>query len=237
MKKIFAFVIGMSLCVTAGAQTIIVHKSDNSVLRLPASEVKYIDFTVVKAVDLGLSSGLKWANMNVGANSPEDFGDYFAWGETEPKGKYDWSTYKFCNGSYKTLKKYSTTTDLGTADNKTVLDAEDDAAHVNWGGTWRMPTYEELNELKTECTWQLTTLNGVEGYEVTGPNGNHIFLPAAGYRYDDKFTLVGTNSVYWSSSLNTGVSNRVWDLYFNSSVHGMSGDNRCYGQSVRPVTE
>ena len=123
-------------------------------------------------VDLGLS--VKWATCNVGAVSPEDYGDYFAWGETEPKDFYAWSTYKWCNGSYDTLTKYCTDSKYGTVDNKTVLDLEDDAAHVNWGGDWRMPTKAEQDELYNNCTWEWTTQNGVNGYKVTSKiNGNY----------------------------------------------------------------
>ncbi|MBR5532185.1 MAG: T9SS C-terminal target domain-containing protein, partial [Bacteroidales bacterium] len=126
-------------------------------------------------VDLGLPSGIKWATCNVGANSPEDYGDYFAWGETEPKDYYDWSTYKYCNGSYDIMTKYFTDSDYGTVDNKTTLELTDDAAHVNWGGNWRMPTKAEQDELRNtdNCTWEWTTLNGVEGYKVISKkNGN-----------------------------------------------------------------
>ena len=136
-------------------------------------------------VDLGLPSGLKWATMNVGASKPEEYGDYFAWGETEPKKEYSWLNYKFelstdNNGPF---SKYVTNSSYGTVDNKTVLDPEEDAAHVNWGGSWRMPTEEEWTELRTNCTWTWTTQNGVNGRLVTGPNGKSIFLPAAGRRF------------------------------------------------------
>ena len=98
-------------------------------------------------VDLGLPSRIKWATCNVGATTPEEYGDYFAWGETEPKDNYDWSTYKWCNESNATMTKYCTDSSYGTVDNKTVLELEDDAAYVNWGGNWRMPTKAELDEL------------------------------------------------------------------------------------------
>ena len=104
-------------------------------------------------VDLGLPSGTLWATCNVGADNPEDYGDYFAWGETEPKVIYNWSTYKWCNGSVNTMTKYCTDSGYGTVDNKTELDPADDAATVNWGTSWRMPTLEQLDELLTKCTW------------------------------------------------------------------------------------
>ena len=186
-------------------------------------------------VDLGLPSGLKWATCNVGATKPEEYGDYFAWGETTPKTTYDWSTYKWCNGSYDTLTKYCTNSSYGTVDNKTVLDLEDDAASVNMGGSWRMPTVEEQTELRTECTWTWTTLNGVNGYNVEGPNGNSIFLPAAGYRYYSDLYYAGSYGSYWSSSLGTDGSNNAYNLYFNSDLVNWYFNYRYYGQSVRGV--
>ena len=205
-------------------------------------------------VDLGLPSGLLWATCNVGAENPEDCGDYFAWGETEPyytqgnaqstasgiwkTGKsdgYAWSSYKWCNGSYTTMTKYCTQSSYGTVDNKTVLDPEDDAAHVQWGGKWRMPTYDELNELKTQCTWEWTQLNGVNGRKVTGPNGNSLFLPAAGCRDGSSLYGVGSYGHCWSSSLDTSYSDIACSVGFDSSGVGWYGSYRCYGDSVRPV--
>ena len=130
-------------------------------------------------VDFGLS--VKWATCNIGASSPEEYGDYFAWGETEPKDVYVWSTYKWCNGSQNTLTKYCTNKEYGTVDNKITLELEDDAAHVNWGGEWRIPTKAELEELREKCTWMPAKINGVSGREITGPNGNKLFLPYSGY--------------------------------------------------------
>ena len=185
-------------------------------------------------VDLGLS--VKWATCNVGADSPEDYGNYYAWGETEPKESYDWETYKWCNGSYDTQTKYCTESNYGTVDNKTVLELEDDAAHVNWGGDWRMPTLEELKELRNNCTWKWTTQNGVDGYKVTSNiNGNSIFLPAAGYRDDSSLRNVGSYGYYWSSSLNSSYSYGAYCLIFSSDYVGWSSNDRCNGQSVRAV--
>lgn len=188
-------------------------------------------------VDLGLPSGLKWATCNVGATSPEEFGDYFAWGETEPKSYYDWSTYKWCRGSYDTMTKYCTSSSYGTVDNKTVLDPEDDAAHVNWGGAWRMPTRAEQDELRNKCTWTWTTQNGVNGYKVTGLNGNSIFLPAAGYRVNGGLSGAGSNGDYWSSSLSTGYSSLAYYLDFGSGGQSTRDDSRGCGRSVRPVCQ
>ena len=185
-------------------------------------------------VDLGLS--VKWATCNVGANSPEEYGDYFAWGETEPKSIYDFSTYKYCNGSDITLTKYNYSSSKGTVDNKTTLELSDDAARANWGGSWRMPTTAEQDELRENCTWTWTTQNGVYGYKVTSKsNGNSIFLPAAGF-LDSVLYSAGSDGCYWSSSLYMYDDPNVADkLGFNSSLVGWYGDYRCYGLSVRPV--
>jgi len=205
----------------------------------------------VKAIDLGLSSGLKWAECNLGAEKPEDYGDYYAWGEVEPyyssqdpltwkEGKsegYYWPSYKWCNGSSSTLTKYNTDSSRGSVDNKTVLDPADDAAHVNLGGKWRMPTDAEWTELRTECTWTWTTQNGVNGRLVTGKNGNSIFLPAAGCRCDTGLYDTGSYGYYWSSSLDTDDPYGAWGVYFNSSNVRRSTVDRWLGRSIRPVSE
>ncbi len=184
-------------------------------------------------VDLGLS--VKWATCNVGATSPEEYGNYYAWGETEPKTTYSWATYKWCNGSYNTQNKYCTSSTYGTVDNKTVLELADDAARANWGGQWRMPTDEEWTELRENCTWTWTTKNGVNGYEVKGTNGNSIFLPAAGYRGNDDLYGVGGDGSCWSSSLVTGnPSDACCVNFYSDDVYG-SSRSRGYGRSVRPV--
>ena len=185
-------------------------------------------------VDLGLS--VKWATVNVGATSPEGYGDYFAWGETEPKEVYDWSTYKWCNGSKTTLTKYNTSSSYGMVDNKTQLDLSDDAAHVNWGGLWRMPTDAELTELQEQCTWTWTIQNGVNGYKITSKsNCRSIFLPMAGYRYNSSLDEVGSHGYYWLRSLNTDNPGRAWVMCFYSSSVDQGNAGRYYGFCVRPV--
>ena len=191
-------------------------------------------------VDLGLPSGIKWATCNVGATSPEEYGDYFAWGETAPKTTYKWSTYKYSNGSSTTMTKYCESSSYGTVDNKTTLELEDDAANANWGGNWRMPTEAEQDELRNtdNCTWEWITQNGVNGYKVTSKvNGNSIFLPAAGYRCDDDLSYADSNGYFWSSSLNAGNSSGAYVLSFDSSDVGWYGSGRYYGRSVRAVCE
>ncbi len=189
----------------------------------------------VNAVDLGLPSGTLWADRNVGADAPEAYGDHFAWGETEPKSKYDWSTYKWCNGFSVTQIKYCTSSDYGTVDGKTVLDLEDDAAYVNMGSEWRMPTYAEMQELMDNCTTTWTTQNGVNGYKVIGPNGNSIFLPAAGYRSDSDLYSAGSYGRYWSSSLNESNPSGAYILNFDSDNYNWNYYKRNYGRSVRAV--
>ena len=188
-------------------------------------------------VDLGLS--VKWATCNVGATKSEDYGDYFAWGETQPKSTYNWSTYKWCNGSYNTLTKYCTNSDYGTYDGKSTLELADDAARANWGGSWRMPTKEEQDELRDNCKWECTTQNGVKGYKVTsnkkGYTKNSIFLPAAGCRDGSSLDDVGSCGRCWSNSLNTDNPSGAYYLYFNSYGVGWDYYGRCYGRSVRPV--
>ena len=129
-----------------------------------------------------MPSGTLWATCNIGANSPEEYGDYFAWGETAPKDDYNWSNYKWCNGVYQTPTKYCDKSYAGYngfVDNKTELDPEDDAACVNWGPSWRMPTTEQEKELYEKCSSSWTVRDGVNGRLFIGPNGNILFLPAA----------------------------------------------------------
>ena len=191
-----------------------------------------------KAVDLGLS--VKWATCNLGAAKPEDYGDYYAWGETEPKENYSWSTYKWCNCSSSTLTKYNNSSYYGTVDSKTVLEASDDVASVKLGGKWRMPTDAEWKELMTKCTWTWTTNyngTGVRGRIVTAPNGNSIFLPAAGYRNRTTLYDAGSFGRYWSSSLYTDNPGCAWPVYFDSGCVLRNEFDRYFGLSVRPVSE
>lgn len=192
-----------------------------------------------EAIDLGLPSGIKWANFNVGATKPEEYGGYYAWGETEEKNVYEWETYKWCNGSDTTITKYCTNENYGVVDNKKILEPEDDVAYVKWGGNWRMPTAEEQMELMKNCKWQWVFLNTTYGCKVTGPNGNSIFLPATGYRIGASTLLPGDIGYYWSSSLYNGdYSNGAYDLFFDfSKEYGRAAYVRYYGNTVRPVCE
>ncbi len=192
-------------------------------------------------VDLGLPSGIKWASCNVRATTPENYGNYNAWGENEIlKSAYIWSTYKYINDANFKLTKYCTASKYGSygfVDNKTTLDPEDDTAHshLSWGGKWRMPTDAEWAELQENCTWTWTTQNGVNGYQVSSKtNSNSIFLPAAGM-CDGGLRDAGSNGYYWSSSLVSQYPNNAWYLYFNSDGYGRRGELRSCGCSVRPV--
>ena len=181
-------------------------------------------------VDLGLS--VKWATMNVGANTPEGYGDYFAWGETTPKSEYNWVTYKWSGDTRTSLVKYiAKEGDDSGVEGFTMLEPSDDAARVKWGGTWRMPTYDELVELG-ECKWESTTQNNVNGYKITGPNGNSIFLPKAGWRNDKTLVNQGSYVTIWSSSLYTRVSYQAWQTSGKGYVVPVE---RCGGRSVRAV--
>ena len=213
-----------------------------------------------KYVDLGLS--VKWATVNVGALKPESYGDYYAWGETEPyyesgyaqekpqthwkDGKsngYSWSSYKWCGGSYNTLTKYNNKTSYDIYgnyyDGKNTLDIEDDVANVKWGGSWRLPTPAELDELIENCTWTWTTVNGINGHMLTsnkvGFTDRSIFLPAAGCRYDTSLDYVGSDGYYWSSWISSNVPSVGWSMDFNSHNGVTVNWDRCNGYSVRPV--
>ena len=177
-------------------------------------------------VDLGLS--VKWATFNVGATSPEEYGDYFAWGETEPKETYSWATYKW--GTSSNLTKYNAT------DGKTILDPEDDAAQVYWGAKWRMPSKEEVDELTQQCSWIWTTHNNVNGYKVTGPNGNSIFLPAAGYKGAGPTYPAGEDGLYWTNTTEKEHYSYLIVLHNDAppTQAGRQG-TRCFGFAIRPV--
>lgn len=185
-------------------------------------------------VDLGLS--VKWATMNVGANSPEEYGDYFAWGEIQPKEAYNWSSYKWCNGTRNLQIKYCTSTNYGFVDDKIELERNDDIAIVNWGGAWRMPTANEQYELCKECTWTWTTQNGVNGYKVTSKkNNNSIFLPTNGFRSGSKLYEEGESGYYWSSSLNDGYPDLAYCININSAGVQYEDAYRRDGHAIRPV--
>lgn len=240
MKKITLLIVSMLMVTlfTMAQIKFIVYKADGSTIELLATEVDSIGFegnsikpdtpdnpNIPNAngheyVDLGLPSGTLWATMNVGATSAEDYGDYFCWGETTPKSSYTESNYTYSGKSNK-------------------LHLSSDAAYVNWGENWRMPTYRELLELEDAyyTTWTWTSLNGVNGYKVTSiVNGNSIFLPAAGYRDGSDLNYARAGGFYWSISKYEGDGDAIMSLNFNSrDISISSGADRSTGLSVRPV--
>ena len=186
-------------------------------------------------VDLGLS--VKWATCNVGAEKPEEYGDYFAWGETAPKSDYSWSTYKFTTDGGSTFTKY-------TGSDKTVLDAADDAATANWGSAWRMPTHDEVQDLLDNCTWEWqaagnATFGGVAGYKVTskktGYTDKYIFLPTSGFRDGATLHYAGSFGDFWSATLYADDAERAYGWGFRSWYHIWGRACRFLGKAVRPV--
>ena len=187
-------------------------------------------------VDLGLPSGTLWATCNVGAEKPEDYGLYFAWGETvgyNPDGSDGHNfgaNYKWSDGSRSNITKYK----YGL-DNKSILDLEDDAAHENWGGNWRMPTANEVDELFEYCICKYTNLNDINGYEITSKNnGNQIFLPVAGWTDITSGLGINLYGYYWTAN---GSGEKATNFFFTSNDHGSWFSYRYIGQSVRPVTK
>lgn len=222
MKKVFLVVLSLLFVGTVGNGKVNAVEGESS-----APEPK-------TAVDLGLS--VKWANMNVGSTTDTDFGTYFAWGETCPKQYYSWGTYAWTKGESQYPVKYTTT------DMKTKLVPSDDAAHVIWGGAWRMPTVEECEELinPDNCDWEWTTKDGVNGYKVTGKKtGNSIFLPITGFRFYNEIQFRAINGIYWTSTLYTGTPSKAWCLEFNFKnvdvSPGKLSSNRFSGRCIRAV--
>lgn len=227
------------------AQGVKIYKNDGTVIEVSYSELDSIitydvdniqtpdaDITPGQEVDLGLS--VNWGGWNVGAASPEQYGSYYAWGETKARSNYSWPYYNFWydkngNGSMDVTE----VTNIG--DN--ISGTQYDVARQKWGGSWRMPTRTEFEELISKCTWTWCQYKGVNGCKIVGPNGNSIFLPAAGgysettNRYKDVF---GT---YWSASMAEGDTlDHAWYLSFNDETYGSGGSrNRCLGRTVRPV--
>ena len=191
-----------------------------------------ITVTAGDVIDLGLS--VKWASCNVGATRPEEYGGYYAWGEVEEKECYEWSTYKWCNGTPDSMTKYCTDESYCAVDYKTTLDPEDDVARVKWGGDWRMPTADEQYELIEKCSFEWGTLNGVNGYKVTGPNGNSIFLPAAGSYNGYILYGAGDSGDYWSNTLLDNSGDSAYSLDYGDK-DGYNDNVRYFGRSVRPV--
>ena len=228
-KKILFLMALLTVSLLALAEmTVYVYKKDGTTVQYLASTIDSIGFVDVfnnghEYVDLGLPSGTLWATMNVGADSPEDYGDYFAWGEITPKSSFSSSNYTYSKNSI-------------------VLSLSDDAANANWGGAWRMPTKAEIDELcnTSYTTWTITYLNGVEGRKITSKlNGNSIFLPAADEKRSNGLFLEGSGS-YWSNTAYSISSRCSYSMDFNRNgatgyVSYLGTDSATSGRTVRPV--
>ena len=182
-----------------------------------------------EAVDMGLS--VKWATCNLGADAPEGYGDYYAWGETSVKEKYQTETYAFCGEGPYGLTKYNAGFKLNL-----LAEAEDDAVQAKLGNGWRMPTFVEMNELVQQCDWELTTMNGVAGYKVTSQkNGASIFLPAAGYMEGGELCYGGTAGRYWTAARHPYHPHCAMNLFFSEEFHYAYFSRRYRGFPIRPV--
>jgi len=174
------------------------------------------------AIDLG--TGVKFACCNVGAFNPWEYGGYYAWGEVKQKTYYDSSSYLYYDGSYRNI-------------GDDIAGTSYDVAHVLWKGSWKMPSQSQLEALRSQCSSVWASMNGNKGSRFTGRNGMYIFLPAAGYRWNDDAHYVGDHGLYWSSTQSPDYSYDAYDLYFGSGYVSTYNDRRYYGKSVRPVIE
>ena len=243
MKRFYFTLIALIATLVASAQKIEVYEYDanGNLSSTPAytssKQVKVVFKPTHEYVDLGLPSGTLWATCNVGAEKPEDYGDYFAWGETKPKSYYGWESYKHQQSDY--LTKYCYRSNYGTVDNKMELDPEDDAASANWGSSWCMPTKDQLKELFNSdyTTAKGATQNGVYGYKITSKkNGKSLFLPAAGGYEDGKLVADGLVGCYWSRSLTMEIyTYKASVIVFDPLASYTNEYERSNGFSVRPV--
>lgn len=176
-------------------------------------------------IDLGLPSGLLWATCNLGATSPEGYGNYYAWAETTPKQVYTWSTYKYYDTD---ITKYT------IGDGISYLDLEDDAASVNLGAGWKIPTNDDFDELQSNCTMTWTSRNGINGCLFVGPNGNSIFFPMSGGKKRDNLLNNGSCGFYWLNSVYSD-ENYAYGFLLDSTTVTETSYYRMYGQTIRPV--
>ena len=260
MKKLIVLALLVAGQVAAWGQTVNVHMKDGSVIKYDASGVDYVNFSAAsntevkhEAVDLGLPSGLKWATCNVGATKPEETGYYICWGELEVKEECGGNNYKWRNSiwgevenkeeftwcNYKWTNECQVNPTKYVGDPAQTLEPEDDAAHVLWGGSWRMPTENDIKELFTKCSNKFVIQNGVQGLLVTGNNGNTIFLPFVGYKQGTELKKANEQAYWWTSTKTRGYDQQA--IYFGSQhdqgrtyVSGRS--NRFFGFNIRAVT-
>ena len=192
-------------------------------------------------VDLGLS--VKWATCNLGASSPDQRGNYFSWGETSVKNRYDWDTYRMCRGSQYTLTEYNTDSHSGRVDNQTTLGSSYDVAKIKWGGNWRMPTPKECSELVSRCRWEQyrgASQGNPAVFKIIGPSGNFILLPTTGVQFGDaeEYPMdCGSSGFYWANSIDPGYPQFAYGIGidFHQNAIVFDRDYRCFGRPVRPV--
>lgn len=233
MKKYIFTVVLAATQMVAIAQTVNVHFKNGQSIEYPSANVDYVDFSekapdpTVSAgavVDLGLS--VYWCSCNVGAEAPEEYGDYYAWGETKPKSSYTRGNYSYYNSS----------TDTYTNIGDNISGTEYDAATVNLGSDWRMPTKDEFQELLDKCTWEWTQIKGINGYKVTGTNGNSIFIPAAG---ENNGSDLGKTTRYCTATASSYPSSAYVILSYHSSkptLEKLTAAAKYLGSPIRPVT-
>ena len=230
MKKVILSIISVAFAANLYAQTVNVHFKNGQKIEFPSSNVDYVDFSAKaseptvssgQVVDLGLS--VYWASCNLGAEKPEEYGEYYAWGETKPKSSYTRNNYSY----------YDVNTTQYTDIGDDISGTQYDAATVNLGSDWRTPTEDEMLELINKCTWEWTQVSGINGYKVTGTNGNSIFLPAAGI---NSVTRINERLYYWSSTVNSINLNSGRELWGDISSHILSSSYKYDGNPIRPVT-
>lgn len=222
-KRLFLFMAAMLCAASINAQ------GDDAKYEKIVHKKKAFNIGVSGAVDLGLS--VKWAACNVGATSPEEYGGYYAWGETEPKECYDWQSYFDCiDATGIGFKKY----DSGLGVPKIVLDPEDDVARKRLGGNWSIPSREDVEELKAKCQWRWIKYNCCPGYAVVGPNGNAIFLPAAGYYNQYRVNQEGSMAIFWLNSIYSPSANCAYAMRVDGYYYAF-GYDLFIGANVRAV--
>lgn len=240
MKKLFTLIFLSLFVLTLSAQMshpVIVWQNGNKMTLNPVDSITFVQTPNVadsEFVDLGLS--VKWAKCNIGALREDLYGSYFAWGETKTKQVYSWNTYSLCDSSHTALTKYCSNRQYGKdgfTDGKTFLEAADDAATVLKGSAYRLPTYDDYLELKDNCSWKKESVNGHWGYRITGPNGNSIFLPYAGYRSGQMRFNDGNDGYYWLGQ--TPADDDAYLMLLDGVTIYVTQHQRAFGYSIRPV--
>ena len=242
MRKILLIMATIFSLTAVGQANMTVYLSNGEVKVYDKADVDSVTFGMsgdtdkyngYEYVDLGLPSGLKWATCNIGADAPEKYGDFYEWAETEPRDRYGKGNKYSSDGSSLKYSKYN------KDDNKTLLDPEDDVAHMKMRGAWRMPTLDELKELFNQCQCSVETAGDVKGFRITGPNGNSMFMPLAGYNMGESISKRGYKGIYWSSSLyEDEISSKANTVsLFDTGKFRFESLNRSFGCCVRAVIE